>query len=622
MTDWGILGDLGTTFSSSYDGARKRKREEEQNKAFGALADSLVAPPAAEPAPMSLASLGQPAAPAAPAAPTGGDPIATYSEAIGAKESGGRYDAVGPTHPRLGRALGKHQVMEANVGPWTQEVLGQALTPEQFLASPDAQEAVFRAKFGQSLAKFGNPQDAASVWFTGRPAAEGANARDSLGTTGRDYVADVMGRAGGKVASADPSFTPTTPQGRMTALTGQGRGDLDPNEGAKPGQTMPNPDEIDGGDIAVLEREMDPGVFAGATGPATTGSTRPAAASGALPAPPKAGDQQSRALVAMMLRDPATRPAGLQALLSMQRKGASAPFEYRGAIVQYDGDGKLMQVVAPRDDTTTINNRLVRKTDGSVIADFSEAGGKDKGQEVTAVVAARQKEAERLGMKANDAGYQSFVLTGKMPREDAQPLSASDKKAIQDADESIGTTENTIGMLKKAKELSKTAYAGPAAAWRGWGGSLVGAPGAADTTELDNVLTTQAVGQLKQIFGGNPTEGERKVLLDIQASSSQPDEVRQRVYDRAIGLAEKRLEFQRQKSNELRGQTYYKPGGGRDPGAVGGEAAAGRKDLPKGYSASRALAEAKGIYGTADETQKAAIRQRLQSYGIDPARLD
>jgi hypothetical protein len=112
-------------------------------------------------------------------------------------ESGGRYDAVGPTHPKLGRALGKYQVMEANVGPWTKEVLGRELTGDQFLASQEAQDAVFQTKFGQNVAKHG-PADAFSIWHSGRPLAQAQGARDSLGTRTTDYVQRGMAALGHK----------------------------------------------------------------------------------------------------------------------------------------------------------------------------------------------------------------------------------------------------------------------------------------------------------------------------------------------------------------------------------------------------------------------------------------
>jgi hypothetical protein len=171
------------------------------------------------PMPSSPSTSDSPLAPSSHVAPAepqqsvaGGDPITQYAEAIAAKESGGRYGAVGPTHPKLGRALGKYQVMEANVGPWTQAALGKRMTGDEFLESPEAQDAVFRHRFGGYAEKHG-PEGAASMWFTGRPHAPGA--KDVLGTTGANYVASFrnnLARLGeGKpqqVASADSSFMP------------------------------------------------------------------------------------------------------------------------------------------------------------------------------------------------------------------------------------------------------------------------------------------------------------------------------------------------------------------------------------------------------------------------------
>ena len=78
--------------------------------------------------------------------------------------------------------------MGANIPAWTKAALGQELTPQQFLGDPAAQDAVFAHRFGRYVQQTGNPQDAASMWFTGRPLAQGANAKDGLGTSGQDYV--------------------------------------------------------------------------------------------------------------------------------------------------------------------------------------------------------------------------------------------------------------------------------------------------------------------------------------------------------------------------------------------------------------------------------------------------
>ena len=114
----------------------------------------------------------------------------TFNTAIAGIETGGHadpYRAIGPETGK-GRAYGKYQVMDFNVGPWTQEVLGRQMTPQEFLANDQAQEAVFNAKFGQYVKQYGNPQDAASVWFSGKPLAGNTSGPDVNGTTVAGYV--------------------------------------------------------------------------------------------------------------------------------------------------------------------------------------------------------------------------------------------------------------------------------------------------------------------------------------------------------------------------------------------------------------------------------------------------
>jgi len=185
----------------------------------------------------------------------------------------------------------------------------------------------------------------------------------------------------------------------------------------------------------------------------------------------------------------------------------------------------------------------------------------------SAAVEQRKAAATANGLDPNSPGYQSFVLTGKMPREDAQPLTATDKKAVLEADEKVQSGQQVVQNLQKAKLLSKQSFAGPAASTRGYAASFLGessdlGKAGIATTDMNNLVTSNALQQLKTIFGGNPTEGERAILLDIQGSASQPDAVRQKIFDRAIEAANKRLQFEQQRADELRGGTFYKKDGG------------------------------------------------------------
>ncbi len=229
----------------------------------------------------------------------------------------------------------------------------------------------------------------------------------------------------------------------------------------------------------------------------------------------------------------------------------------------------------------------------------------------------RRAAAEANGLKPDNPGYQSFILTGKMPREDAQPLTAGDKEAIRTADDAVIGNKAAIDSLTRAKELSKLAFAGPAAGARGYAASFLGessdlGKGGQATENLTNEVMTNALGQLKAIFGGNPTEGERKILLDLQGSVSKPDSVRQAIFDRAIGLAQKRLEFNQQRADQLRGGTYYKQGGAKP-------APPATAQPSQGNGADTMLAHAREAIAAG--APREAVLQRLQQSGVDASGL-
>jgi hypothetical protein len=136
------------------------------------------------------------------------DPMEIYKNAISNNESGGDYSLIGPTTKKGDNAYGKYQVMGENVGPWTEQILGQRLTPDEFLKNPKAQDEVFKAKFGQYLAQTGNPHDAASMWFSGLPAAQSAKLKDQLGTSGADYVAKFNANLPPSMRTGPPTVTP------------------------------------------------------------------------------------------------------------------------------------------------------------------------------------------------------------------------------------------------------------------------------------------------------------------------------------------------------------------------------------------------------------------------------
>lgn len=216
-----------------------------------------------------------------------------------------------------------------------------------------------------------------------------------------------------------------------------------------------------------------------------------------------------------------------------------------------------------------------------------------------------------------------FIATGKMPREDQQPLTAGDKKAILEADSNVMSTQNVLTLLKEAEELNPKTNTGWTAGIRASIGNnlpdwlvpdaISSKESSKATTNFENLTVGQALSQLKSTFGAAPTEGERKILMDLQGSVNQPVEVRKDILRRAKMMAEKRLSEQQGIADGLRGGTFYKQGGGVKPPTATGPAATTAPAPAAVLSEARAAIQ-RGA-------PREAVLQRLRENGIDPAGL-
>lgn len=140
--------------------------------------------------------------------------------AIGGIESSDDYDAQG-VQTKYGRAQGRYGVMEVNVGPWTQAALGKAMTPAEFRADKEAQDAVFRHRFGQYVAKYGE-EKAARAWYGGEGNINNLDITDaheklSVHDYGQDYINRLMKRQ--RRSSAEEPDATSAPI-RLAALGG------------------------------------------------------------------------------------------------------------------------------------------------------------------------------------------------------------------------------------------------------------------------------------------------------------------------------------------------------------------------------------------------------------------
>lgn len=149
-----------------------------------------------------------------------------------------------------------------------------------------------------------------------------------------------------------------------------------------------------------------------------------------------------------------------------------------------------------------------------------------------------------------------------------RPMDATAKKELIQTEEELQGSRQAIENLRSALAINDKAMGFTGAGAVASAGSLLPdaiRPKSVDATvDLDNLITASALPQLKAIFGGMPTEGERKILLDVQGSSAKTPAQRKAIFERAIQAAENRIKFGTQKAEQIRSGQYFSGEGGLD----------------------------------------------------------
>lgn len=148
------------------------------------------------------------------------------------------------------------------------------------------------------------------------------------------------------------------------------------------------------------------------------------------------------------------------------------------------------------------------------------------------------------------------------PKSRSGPMSATLQKELLESDDTVQAAKNTVLMLESAKKLNKEAYSGYFAKGRATlASNLPGESKGADATiEIDNLMTGQGLESLKSIFGAAPTEGERKILMEMQASVDKTPAQREAIMDRAISAAKRRSKYASDKAGSIRSGKYLTDG--------------------------------------------------------------
>lgn len=216
-------------------------------------------------------------------------------------------------------------------------------------------------------------------------------------------------------------------------------------------------------------------------------------------------------------------------------------------------------------------NQAVNPITGAV----AETGRTDITQSADNAATQATARANQARMSADAAAGRAVTMRGQnmtdaRARESGEragggrtgPMSVTLQKELLESDDAAQSSAAVVSTLTKALDINKQAYSGylakPRATLRS---NLPGQSDSADATiNLDNMMTGQALESLKVTFGAAPTEGERKILMDMQASADKTPKQREEIINRAIAAAQRRGEFAARKAESIRSGKYLTEG--------------------------------------------------------------
>lgn len=228
-----------------------------------------------------------------------------------------------------------------------------------------------------------------------------------------------------------------------------------------------------------------------------------------------------------------------------------------------------------RDNKTSSDNN-VRTTQASIYGTDKQYKSDQEKLEFDKTVQ-QQEESRKNGefdtLQGSDgityAVYKSGVNAGKvepllikggqpLKTQSQKPMSATVQRELFETDDSITAGGAAIRNLDDALGYSKNSYDGVGAVERAKAaGHFRNSEQAKNTVLLNNIMTGNALESLKATFGAAPTEGERKILLELQGSANLPRAQREAIYTRARAAAERRLTVNQKKAQGLRDGTYF-----------------------------------------------------------------
>ena len=138
-------------------------------------------------------------------------------------------------------------------------------------------------------------------------------------------------------------------------------------------------------------------------------------------------------------------------------------------------------------------------------------------------------------------------------------LSPTELKMKSEAEDTVASSKQSLADLKQAYALNPNSLAG---GWLDQGQMFLSEkagskdPTIVNTRVLNNLLGAQGLAKLRTTFGGNPTEGERAILLELEGIGSKTKEERKAIILRSYKVLQDRTAREQSRLDQINSGAY------------------------------------------------------------------
>lgn len=171
-----------------------------------------------------------------------------------------------------------------------------------------------------------------------------------------------------------------------------------------------------------------------------------------------------------------------------------------------------------------------------------------------AATSAGQLNVAQGNLAENQARTGLEIQKWQEKQKEGEKLTPNDRKVLWEKEDTLNNLQNAQKMIEQAYDLNDVAYTGNVfdVAKQKYGETFSPEdPTVVNTGKLINLLSAESLSRMKDVFGSNPTEGERAAQSQLSGALAKSKEVRKDIMLNYMEQLQKRIALEKRRLNQL-----------------------------------------------------------------------